>query len=249
MAKHTFENRCIDFEPLLAKTSLAGILKVAKKQAHTKEAHERTDPTYKTADDYTDAEPGFCPAYYGEFTEWFAAHFLNHYGFRFNMHGVEMIDSVGSVEEDLGTDGRGLTIKDQRHASISAITHTPGSTVHIQVKGSLNPTKEHKANDGSRLPNFIMNAVTNSIVAGHAYQDRYVLFTTGAGIHYVLEKMSNNILEVINYKKIKKLMDGDTVFLNVMRKSVGLDPLPYEPLKMDAEAQWNVDHALVDLKD
>ena len=237
--KHTFEARCINFEEILAEASLSRMLTVVKRQSMTQEAHRRTDPSYKGNEDYSDEKKEFCPAYYGQFTEWFAEKFLNYYGHKFNIAGVEMIDSVGSSEDDLGTDGRGITMKEGKHHSISSITFKEGSKVHIQVKGSLNPTKEHKANDGSRLPNFIMNAATNAIVSGHAYDQRYMLFTTAAGVHYKLNQMSNGILEVINYKKIKKLVDKDIAFLNSMRKVVGLEALPYPEVRMDPEAEWN----------
>lgn len=242
MPKHTFEGRCLDFAAILSKPSLAHMLSAVKKQAHTHEAHQRTDPTYKANEDYPDSPPEFCPAYYGGFTEWFAEKFLNYYGHKFNIAGVEMVDVVGSAEDDLGTDGRGVTMKDTKHHAISSITPVAGAKVHIQVKGSLNPTKEHKANDGSRLPNFIMNATTNSIVNGRAYRERYLLFTTAAGIHYKLKQMSNDILEVVNFQRIKKTMDGDIAFLNSMRKAVKLKTLPFADVPMDAEAEWNINN-------
>jgi hypothetical protein len=82
--------------------------------------------------------------------------------------------------------------------------------------------------------------MSSAIRDGHAYTARYVLFTSGKGLHYKLDNNSNGMLEVIGFNEISKLIDGNVAFLNKLRVMVGLKqrPLPDPPL--DAEAQFNV---------
>jgi hypothetical protein len=80
-----------------------------------------------------------------------------------------------------------------------------------------------------------MNAMSSAIIGGKAYQARYIVFTTGAGLHYSLDKMSNNLLEVIGYRKIRALVNDDMVFLNILRDSVGLVSFPATISRVDPE--------------
>jgi hypothetical protein len=175
-----------------------------------------------------------CPTYFGMCVEWLAGHFLNHYGHLFNIKEVHMNDCEDNTTEDYGIDGIGVSVKEKMDPRTGRKI-LKGSPVYIQVKGTLNKTKEHKPNDGSRLPNFGMNAISSAIIEGKAYQARYIVFTTGAGLHYSLDKMSNNLLEVIGYRKIKALINDDMVFLNILRNSVGLITFPSLSSNVDAE--------------
>jgi hypothetical protein len=231
MKTHIFVKHCIDFESILLESNLDKMLKVVFKQSKTEEARLRVDfANYK---DYDTDE--WCPAYFGMFGEWLCWHFLNHYGHLFNIEAVEMGDSIDSSVEDYGTDGEGRSVKDQLMKTTFRKA-VKGSPVYIQVKATMNKTKEYKPNDGSRLPNFGMNAMSSAIRAGQAYQGRYIVFTTGAGLHYALDKMSNGMLEVVGYKKIKALMNDDTVFLNRLRTSVGLAEYPVTLSTIDPES-------------
>lgn len=233
MKQHIFTARCIDFEPILADASIKKMLKVVFTQSKTEEARKRVDfANYK---DYDTDE--FCPIYFGMFAEWLAWHFLNHYGHVFNVQGVEMTASIGSSEKDYGIDGRGLCVKDQLLTSTGRKC-TNGSPVYVQVKGTMNSNKEYQANDGSRLTNFATNSMSDAIRAGYAYQARYILFTTGKGIHFSLDEMTNKMFEIINFKIIKRLMDKDIDFLNRLRISVGLTPFPLTLSTIDPEAQF-----------
>jgi len=230
--QHIFTHRCIDFEPILEEANLKKMLKVVFAQSKTEAARQRVDfAHYK---DY-DADE-FCPIYFGMFTEWLAWHFLNHYGHVFNIQNLDMTASVGSSEKDYGIDGRGLSSKTQllKNTGRKSVV---GSPVFVQVKGTMNSTKEYTANDGSRLPNFATNAMSEAIRGGHAYQARYILFTTGLGIHFSLDEMTNHMFEIINFKKIKFLMDKDMVFLNRLRTSVNLPEFPVNLASKDPEAQ------------
>lgn len=233
MKQHVFTARCIDFEPILAQADLRKMLKLVFEQSRTEEARRRVDfANYK---DY-DADE-FCPIYFGMFVEWLAWHFLNHYGHVFNVQAVEMTASIGSAEKDYGVDGRGLSVKDQLMNSTGRKC-VNGSPVYVQVKGTMNSRKEYQANDGSRLTNFATNAMSDAIRGGYAYQARYILFTTGQGIHFSLDEMTNKMFEIVNFKVVRRLMDKDTSFLNRLRTSVGLVPLPLPSADPDPEAQF-----------
>ena len=229
--KHVFNNHCVDFHQILCKNNLDDMLNVVYNQSKTELAKMRVDfANYK---DYGTDE--WSPAYFGQFTEWLAEHFLNHYGHLFNIQNIQMIDSEGSSEEDYGIDGRGISVKPQVMQSTGRKSK-PGSPVYIQVKGTMNKTKEYTPNDGSRLPNFGLNALAEATVGGYSYQARYLIFTTGSGLHHSLEKMSKGLFEVINHKKIRLLMDKDTVFLNKLRASVGLIEYPVNLSEIDPES-------------
>ena len=210
------------------------MLKTVEKHAKTEEAKLRVNfANYK---DYEEDE--WCASYFGMFVEWLSEHWLNHYGpIDWNIHGVNMNDSVGNINEDYGVDGEGLTLAPKKMASTGRMPVT-NSPVYIQVKGVKykNRGKEHQPNDGSRLPNFCTNAMATAMRNGHAYQARYIVFTTAKGIHYSTDKMSREMIEVIGHKDISKAMDDDIVFLNILRKDAGLPLIPVSVAPMDAEA-------------
>ncbi len=227
---HSFNLRCIDFAAILRHTTLDDMLKEVHEQSKSEEAKIRVDvANYK---DYGTDQ--WCPLYFGMFSEWLACHFLNHYGRLWNVQSITMTDSVGSTHEDYGIDGMGFSI-DRKEDKASGRIIVPNSPVYLQVKGTLNPRKEYSPNDGSRLPNFGCNAMATALKTGYAYQSRFLLFTTGKGISYTLDKMFMGLIEVIARKQISKLMDNNAVFLNQMRVSVGLPPVPIASSAPDSE--------------
>lgn len=239
MKRHVFVNHCVDFDQLLnpnnwvAGKTLDKFLLVLDKQSKTAEAKLRVD--FANAANYSDDQN--CPAYFGMGVEWLAWHFLNHYGRNFNIEGVQMTDSEGSADEDYGVDGVGRSIIDTKTKFRNTNRRaTKGSEVYLQVKGTLNRTKQYKPNDGSRLPNFCTNAMATAITSSKAYQARYIVFTTGAGLHFAMDKMCRGLLEVVNYRDIKAHMDTDFVFLNKLRTSAGLIEVPLDFSAADAEA-------------
>lgn len=239
MKKHIFTNVCIDFEEILSTPKFEKMLRTAYKQAKTNEAIRRTSlGEYK---DHNDNNDEWSPMYYGLFVEWFAQEYLNHFGHLFNLSNVQMLEHVGSAEQDNGVDGTAISTNAKK-GPIRTVACKRGSPVYIQVKGTLNPTKEHTANDGSRLPNFFMNAYSTAIQTKCAYQARYIVFTTGKGLHYRLEDMCNHLVEVINFKKITKLVNGDHQFLNILRESVGLESFELPQFEGDPEGEYNEKH-------
>ena len=229
MKSHIFSNICTDFEPVLKEANLDKMLKAVYKQSKTEEAKKRIDiANYKDYD--TDK---WDPKYFGMFVEWLCWHYLNHFGHLYNIQATEMVDSVDSNSEDYGIDGMGLSIKRQLFQS-SARCAQAGSPVYIQVKGTMNKTKVYKANDGSRIPNFGLNAMSEAIKTGRPQQARYIVFITGKELHYTLEsKMANGLFEVIAYNEISKRIKNNTVFLNRLRASVNLPEHPVELAPMD----------------
>jgi hypothetical protein len=235
MAKHIFENYCVDFEPLLSEANFKKMVKAAGKQSTEQEAKVRADFLHYKEYGKKDS----CPMYFGLWFEWFSAIFLNHYGQIWNLRDVTMLNEVGSAEEDGGTDGNGFSMIEKKFNQKTRITKA-GSPCYLQVKATDNPLKEFKTNDGSRLANFMMNAMSTAIATGAAYHARFIVITSGKGLHYKLDNNSNKMMEVINFDQISKLVDGNVAFLNKLRESVGLVALPLPPAELDAEAAFNI---------
>lgn len=233
--KHIFENMCIDWNPILSCTTISAMIKAVESQAKTTEAKKRADFTHYK--DY--AEGDWAPKYFGAFIEWYAEQFLNHFGYAYNIHTVQMFEREGSTYEDLGTDGMGKTMRDEKIKG-SAVYPRKDAGVYIQVKGALDSSRDHTANDGTRLPNFVMNAMSDAIRQGVAYSSRYIIFTTAKGVHYTLNKMWNNQVTVIGFNDINKLTKHNTQFVNVLRSKVGLPLLALVPKKKDQEALCNM---------
>lgn len=236
--KHIFENVCIDFNEILKDTDFKRMIRVVAKQSKTTEAKLRTDlGNYKN---YGEDENS--PMYFGLFAEWYAQEFLNYFGSLpcFNIANVQMYNAVGSSNIDNGVDGDAITMSDKKSNNKSSVAIKQGGKVYIQVKGTLNFSKEHMANDGSRLPNFTTNAMSSAIKNGTAYSTRYILFTTGIGVHYRLKQMWNDMVEIISINEIEQLAKKNVLFLNVLRERVGLEPLPILTASLDAEAAFNI---------
>lgn len=234
MAKHIFQNYCLDFEPLLCEAKFSKMVRAAHKQSKDQEAKVRAD--FNGYKEYGSDES--CPMYFSMWFEWFSTLILNHYGHAWNLRDVSMLNEVGKADEDGGTDGSGFSMVEQRFSHKTRITK-PGSPCYIQVKATLDATKEFKTNDGSRLANFCMNAMSSAIVGGHAYTARFIVVTSGKGLHYKLQANSNDLMQVIGYNDIAKRVDGNVALLNKIREQVGLMALPLPSVEMDAEAAFN----------
>lgn len=241
MAKHIFENICIDWEEILKDADFKRMLREVKRQALTEEAKKRTDLAHYK--EYGQDE--WSPMYFGMFVEWYAQMYLNFFGYLYNVANVDMLNSEGACAEDYGVDGIGVSMRKMKHKNVGAIVADQGSPVFVQVKGTLNFNKEYTPNDGARLPNFTTNAMSSAIKQGTAYQSRYILFMTGKGVHFSLNKMWNDLVEVIGINDINKLANNNQLFLNACRQRVDLDPLPIYPANIDAEAAFNEQREVV----
>ena len=235
MKRHIFNNICIDFNAILADTDFKRMLRVVKAQSILPEVQTRVNVGgYK---DYNEASA----QYFGMFVEWYAQHYLNHFGWMYNLQDVSMYNSVGSAYKDNGIDGVGTSVTSKHDRMRPSVVPKAGSPVYIQVKGTTKFNDEHMTNDGSRLPNFTTNAMSMAIQHNCAYQARYILFTTAKGVHYRLNEVWNNMVQVISIKEILQVTtkNNNILFLNIMRESVGLDSISTETYTPDAEAFFN----------
>lgn len=214
---HLFAKNPIDPEVLLEKSSLKEFVKRSRLIACSLEAKK-----YYEGSSYKDYEGdnNMSPAYFGNAIEFLAENFFEQFGVLFNLHGVESTSDWDSTEIDSGIDHTAFTLQPKKYGK--AIAAEPNAPVFIQTKGTLRKDKMFTANDGSRIPNFMTYAQSQARIQGFAYQTRYILFTTGKGIHYRLDQMSGNSIEVINFNKIAKLIDGNEVFFNQMREALGV---------------------------
>jgi hypothetical protein len=232
--QHNFKSMCVDWSLLLAKPELKSFLHAAHAQGLTPEAQAIVEP-YK---DYDHNDPkSASPMYFGLAVELLCEAYLRYFGRNYNLQSVEMCDRAGVVNEDLGTDGMAKTVKEKRLSDNRRVQS--GSDIFIQVKGTLNPTKIYTANDGARLPNFGMNAMSAAITRDQAYQARYIVFTTGGGLHYTFEKMCHGLIELIAYRDINKMTKDNYDFWNEWREAVGLEPLAIPTPPADEDAAFN----------
>lgn len=229
--KHKFKDLCLDWDDLLAKPRLGDFLRRLHRQGQSDAAQRLVQP-YK---DYSADVSDYSPVYFGMGVEVLAEAYLMFYGgVHHAVSEIEMTSQAGKLEIDLGVDGRARTICELPLGKTRRLARS-NSPVYLQVKGTLNSAKIYTANDGSRITNFISNAATGAIRSGYATQARYLLFTTGDGIHHTLDAMTNGFIEVINYKKINQLTRKDHVFWNEFRVAVGLKPLDLAELVLDPD--------------
>lgn len=174
-------------------------------------------------EDYKDYQsPGsWSPRYFGGAVEFLSECFFKFFGTKYGVQDIRSIEDWESTESDGGVDHIAKSSKVKTYPE-SSRQSSIGSPVYIQTKGTLNPTKEYTTNDGARLPNFYMHAHSLALKSGHCYQARFILFTTGKGLHYKLDNNSGNITEVINYQKIKKDVDDNVMFFNMMRECMNV---------------------------
>lgn len=220
---HSFAKKAPHAGALLKGNTLSSFMAASIRCSNTVEAIEVFEVgSYK---DYGLLDGGmptrWSPKYFGGSIEFLAETFFEEFGAAFNMGSIVSTDDFESTETDGGVDHVAKSLVGKKMSS--GINAQPNAPVFIQTKGVTNPKYIFKTNDGARLPNFFMNARAKATKTGHAYQARYVLFTTGKGIHHVLDNNSGNVLEVIGYKKIKSFVDNNVAFWDRMRSKMGVD--------------------------
>ena len=200
---HSFAKQAPHRGNLLTKNTLKDFVRVARKLSETKEAIKVYEVgQYKDMLDINgNVVPGsWSPHYFGAAVEFLCETYFEVFGAEYNLGNVRSTDSYEDSESDTGVD------------------HYAESLMHKKTKGTLDPRKEFTTNDGARLPNFYMNAQAQALEDGAAYTARYILFTTGKGLHYKLDANSGGMTEVVGFSEIKRHVDGNTVFWNAMRK-------------------------------
>lgn len=229
---HSFGKFCIDKQALVAVETLEGFMKALLKQSNQDEAlvpyHDQT-----SLED--DGKAIKAPRYYGAGVEFLAECFFEEYGRDYNLTGIKSHNDEEVVKRDGGVDQEARSIKEKIYSKRLNTKAKPNSPVYLQVKGTVNPTKEFTTNDGSRIMNFFAHAQALARAEGQSYSARYILFTTGSKLHWVLETNTLNMIEVINFKDVKKRINGDRIFWNRMREKFGLSVLDLPKGPIDPE--------------
>jgi hypothetical protein len=227
MNKHSFFKYCIDPTVFDNCTTLREFLQQLKKQSNDDKAkvpYREDLKANQTEDD--DLKTIKAPRYFGAGVEALAEVFFETFGLSdYNLGNYLSQDTIEEDLEDIGYDATAITAKEKKYGKVIEKLVPAMSPVYIQVKGVLNPTKEHTTRDGSYISNFIMASVMDAMSKGQCYSARYVLFTTGKGVHYKLDNNSKKCLEVVGYQKISKKIDNNIIFWNEFRDKIGLPAL------------------------
>jgi len=224
---HSFFKKAPFMKELLIDNDLRNFINNAANLAKEKQSVELFEVgNYK---DYNMDNPAWAgdkwsPKYFGFAIEALCEVYLEQYGSMYGIKDVKSTEDYENVMSDTGVDHYARSDRKQKIDSVRIAY--PDSPVFIQTKGVLNSRYEFTTNDGARLPNFFMNAQTQALKTAHSYQARYVLFTTGKGLHYKLDENSGKLCEVINYNKISKMVDGNVAFWNVFRRKGNIDEQP-----------------------
>lgn len=238
---HSFAHKAPHVAALLTNNDLRSYVNTAALLAKTPEAIKVFEVSnYKDFDILNNsAYKGnqWSPKYFGGAIEFLAECFFEVFGSKFNLMGIKSTDDYDSTISDTGVDHKAVTMVEKKYGGTRVAR--PLSPVYIQTKGVLNPRYEFSTNDGSRLPNFFMNAQVQALQSGAAYSARYILFTTGKGLHYKLNENSGELCEVVNYTAISRLVDDNVVFWNTMRDKVGVD-IQQVSSYIDIEASLNI---------
>jgi hypothetical protein len=216
---HSFYQYVIDAEALVKSQTLKGFNKELARQANTDEAVAK----YQVLNRLIDEDYGQfrSPLYYGGGVEFLAESYLDFFDSNYNLKEIVSMDDWDNPQRDRGSDHHAVSAKKEKYKTQGVISQ-PGSPVRIQTKGTLNSTKEHMTNDGSRIMNFVGSSLAEACKSQTAYSMRLILFTLGKGLHYRLEDNIFKKIEVINSSEISKKIDKNPFFWNHMRKRFGL---------------------------
>jgi hypothetical protein len=229
---HSFGKFCFDKDSLVAKETLKGFMDALLKQSNKDEA---LIPYHDQLPDEDDGKPIKAPRYFGAGGEFLSECFFEVYGADYNLTGIVSYDDEEIARTDGGVDQEARSRKEKIYSTRLNTKAMPNSPIYIQVKTAVNPTKVFTTNDGSRIMNFFGHAQGLARAQGASYNARYILFTTGKELHWVLKRNTFDMIEVISFKDIKKRVDGDRVFWNRMREKFGLETLDLPPAPMDPE--------------
>ena len=228
MNNHSFKTYCINPSDLLAKPKLDNYLKILKVQANDPAAlipyHD------KIPDENQQIQ---APRYFGAGGEFLAHCFFEFFGNDYNLFDVESIDNVDRELNDGGIDIEAKTIKEKIYKQQCHTKAIANSPVYIQVKTTTNRMREFMTNDGSNIMNFYGHAQGVARQSGHSFYARYILFTTGKGLHWKLDSNTQHMIIVINYNEIKRKIDDNEVFFNYMRDKFGLPGIKVVLCKKD----------------
>jgi hypothetical protein len=230
--KHDFFDLCIDSAVFRGTTTLSRYIGVLLKQSNTDAAlipyREDLNSVVSDAENLGVSDSKIkAPRYYGAGIEALAETYFEIFGPKYHIGYYKSADNNEQEIKDIGIDGYAVTsrqMKSQRSSRIRKV-HKVNDPVYVQIKGPLRYDRLFTTNDGSRIPNFMMAAQSTAINVGSAYSARYVLFTTGGGLHYELDANCMNQIEVFDNKKISKDIKGNLQFWNHFYEKIGLDPM------------------------
>lgn len=226
---HSWYKYCIDADAFNKVSTLRKFIEVLRKQSNVDDAlipYRESISLSSYDEDGEFAGKIKAPRYFGAGIEALAETFFEVFGSEFNLQGYKSQDTIDADLEDTGYDAVAYTAKEKKYGKVIGKICQPGNHIYVQIKGVLNPTKEFMTNDGSRIMNFYANAQGRARMLGEAYKARFVLFTTGKGLHYKLEKNTFSEIEVINYNAIDKRINNNPFFWNVLYAKLGLPELP-----------------------
>jgi hypothetical protein len=229
---HSFGKFCVDKDGLVAKETLKDFMDVLLKQSNKDEA---LIPYHDQLPDVDDGKTIKAPRYFGAGGEFLSECFFEVYGADYNLTGIVSYDDEEIARTDGGVDQEARSRKEKIYTTRLNTKAMPNTPIYIQVKTAVNPTKVFTTNDGSRIMNFFGHAQGLARAQAVSFNARYILFTTGKELHWVLKRNTFNMIEVVGYKDIKKRVDKDRVFWNHMRKKFGLPLLDLPPPPMDPE--------------
>lgn len=216
---HSFHKYVVNAKALVKTNTLRGFNKELARQSNTDEAVAKYQVLSGVSEeDYSQFRS---PLYYGGGVEFLAESYFSFFGSDYNLIDLKSVDDWDHPERDRGSDHKAVSQKKMKYKGPNIITE-PASPVRIQTKGTLNPLKEHKTNDGSRIMNFVASALAEACKSGSAYQTRLILFTLGKGLHYRLEENTYRKIEVVNNKEIARKIDNNPFFWNYVRERFGL---------------------------
>jgi hypothetical protein len=228
---HSWFKYCVDPSPYGKVTSLRKFIETLRKQSNTDVAVVPYRESVRLTDYDEDGEfigKIKAPRYFGAGVEALAETFFEVFGSEFNLQGYKSQDSIDVDLEDTGYDAVAYTAKEKKYGKKIRKICQPGNHIYVQIKGVLNPTKEFMTNDGSRIMNFYANAQGRARMMGEAYKARFVLFTTGKGLHYKLENNTFQEIEVINFNTIEKRINGNPFFWNALFNKLSLPEIVIE---------------------
>lgn len=234
---HSFSRYCFDKEAIANSKTLKNFMAVLFKQSNQPEAlipyHEHNANKNATDEDELKIK---APKYFGAGGEFLSEVYFKTFGHHYNVNGAIYVDDAEHSGNDGGVDATGASSKKELYklGSIQTLTK-PGSPVYIQVKTALNPNREFTTNDGSRIMNFYGHGQGLARVSGCNNTARFLLWTTGKGLHWKLNDNTMKQIEVINFKEISKKIDNNPVFWNNVREAFGL---PLVEISCEADAEF-----------
>ena len=203
LAQHRFQRYCIDPDKLTHGRTLEAFLHVLKNQSN-EEIAVQSYGKGKELTDFAEHETTYrSPLYFGEGGEFLSHCFFEYYKDKYSIENIVSVNC--NIANDRGWDREAVTTRNFKWA-------TCGSPVYIQDKTTLNSNKIFRMNDGSRIMNFLGAAAMDAITKGKAQEARFILWTTGKSVHFSVDKVTFDRLEVVNGEMISSLINDNEKF-------------------------------------